>query len=672
MGFLFYFGAIVAICALVLFIVVVIAVIDHYFFVQKRVQKASAHEATPLTARGFSKKKIPDSIDAIVIGSGIGGLTTGALLARRGKRVLVLEQHDKLGGCTHSFDEKGFEFDSGLHYVGGEVGDSTSQIGFIFDLLSGGELKWTKMDSVYDIAAVSPLLAAQTACAGDERKDHEFRMEYNEKLEITLANLHAKYPDEKDGIQALYRLIHWSQFAAGFFFSLKILPPFLVVFLKRLFGWLFLDPFVYTSTKDVISSCVRSKELRGVLTWLWGDYGTPPCNAPFLMHAVVADHYMKGAFYPTGGPSRIVETFMKIIESTGGALLARARVSRIILSSDGTTAIGVSVKGEDIYCPLIISGAGAINTYTKLLSNEGEDGQKSVIADRARTCFLLPVDKPTAAAAAAGGTNGAEGGGADNNDTTTTDTNTDTPPVVDKLQPSCAMISVFVGLEGTTEELKLPAANTWLFPGWDHDKNALRYYESVRDAGRPSIDTQEGAAGLFLPCVFVGSASAKDSDWENRHPGKSVCELLTVVDYHQFNDLVAHTARSHTPQHRGKAYDTAKELIQQRLLDVLNEQWPQLTSKIVHVSTGTPVTNNFYIGTQFGEVYGLDHTMSRFSEKYEWLLKPKQEIKGLWLTGQDVMSDGICGALGGGILCAIAIDKMVAVDISTSYLLERK
>ena len=57
--------------------------------------------------QGFTAKKVPDNLDAIVIGSGIGGLTTGALLARVGKKVLVLEQHDQAGGCCHSFMDKG-------------------------------------------------------------------------------------------------------------------------------------------------------------------------------------------------------------------------------------------------------------------------------------------------------------------------------------------------------------------------------------------------------------------------------------------------------------------------------------------------------------------------------------------------------------------------------------
>lgn len=48
-----------------------------------------------------------------MVGSGIGGLAAAALLAKVGKRVLVLEQHGKLGGCCHTFTEHGFEFDTG-------------------------------------------------------------------------------------------------------------------------------------------------------------------------------------------------------------------------------------------------------------------------------------------------------------------------------------------------------------------------------------------------------------------------------------------------------------------------------------------------------------------------------------------------------------------------------
>lgn len=66
---------------------------------------------------GFLVTKVPENLDAVIIGSGIGGLGLAVLLAKVGKKVLVLEQHDRAGGCCHTFREKGYEFDVG-EFVG--------------------------------------------------------------------------------------------------------------------------------------------------------------------------------------------------------------------------------------------------------------------------------------------------------------------------------------------------------------------------------------------------------------------------------------------------------------------------------------------------------------------------------------------------------------------------
>merc|ERR1711871_1299042 len=90
---------------------------------------------------GFSKKKIPAKLDCIVIGSGPGGLTTAALLAKKGWKVLVLEQHDRCGGGLHTYDNKGFEWETGFHYIG-EVQDRQSPLNRIIANLTGDSIEW--------------------------------------------------------------------------------------------------------------------------------------------------------------------------------------------------------------------------------------------------------------------------------------------------------------------------------------------------------------------------------------------------------------------------------------------------------------------------------------------------------------------------------------------------
>ena len=81
------------------------------------------------------KPKIDENYDVIIIGSGMGSLSTAALLSKQGKKVLVLERHYVAGGFTHVFKRKGYEWDVGIHYIG-EVQNKYSPIRKMFDYIS--------------------------------------------------------------------------------------------------------------------------------------------------------------------------------------------------------------------------------------------------------------------------------------------------------------------------------------------------------------------------------------------------------------------------------------------------------------------------------------------------------------------------------------------------------
>src|SRR5215470_8263840 len=89
--------------------------------------------------------------DAIVIGSGLGGLAFASIMAKlRQWRVLVLERHFKIGGFTHTFTRPGgWSWDVGLHYVG-EMGEGMMGRR-LFDFITDGGVNWIPMPDVYDV-----------------------------------------------------------------------------------------------------------------------------------------------------------------------------------------------------------------------------------------------------------------------------------------------------------------------------------------------------------------------------------------------------------------------------------------------------------------------------------------------------------------------------------------
>ncbi len=95
---------------------------------------------------------MPSDLDAVVIGSGGGALSTSVLLSKAGKKVLILEQHDQAGGAFHTFMEKGYEFDTGVHYVG-EM-DTSSIFRTMYDQLTDWQVEWAPMEDAYDVISI--------------------------------------------------------------------------------------------------------------------------------------------------------------------------------------------------------------------------------------------------------------------------------------------------------------------------------------------------------------------------------------------------------------------------------------------------------------------------------------------------------------------------------------
>ena len=201
-----------------------------------------------------------------------------------------------------------------------------------------------------------------------------------------------------------------------------------------------------------------------------------------------------------------------------------------------------------------------------------------------------------------------------------------------RVKPSVAHLCLYVGLKGTAQELGLGKANLWVYNSAHHEQELARYQQ---DPNAP------------FPVAYLSFPSAKDPSFEQRHEGRSSIEVITWAPYEWFESWEDTAWKK-----RGPEYDAFKQDFQERLLEVLYTQCPSTRGKVEISELSTPLSTRNFANHPRGEIYGLAHSPDRFEQRW---LRPRTPVKGLYLTGSDVCSAGVGGALMGGVLCSTAI-----------------
>jgi phytoene dehydrogenase-like protein len=300
----------------------------------------------------------------------------------------------------------------------------------------------------------------------------------------------------------------------------------------------------------VFDALEASHRLRHVLGAGCGLYGAPWSKAAVAMHAMLMDHYMRGAYFIRGGARPLVEGLVRVIEEGGGQVRLRSRVRQIIVEDD--KAVGVALlKGEEFRAPIIISNADAKRTFLEMV---GEEHLSAAFAQRLKDYRMaLPL------------------------------------------------FVIYMAMEVDPSELGLTSTNVSLIPAYDMEEQYAACYEG-RFPDRPgaflSIASLKDPLGENLAprgytnLQIMSLAPAQPETWG---VSQGPASAPTRSGY----------------RHTGP-YVAARREMEERVLRTVEEMMPGFIRRVVWQECATPLTQERFTLSTGGTSYGLEHTVDQF------------------------------------------------------------
>ncbi|HLN61060.1 MAG TPA: NAD(P)/FAD-dependent oxidoreductase [Symbiobacteriaceae bacterium] len=276
--------------------------------------------------------------DVIIIGAGIGGLAAAGLLARRGRRVLVLERHAVVGGYCSSFRRGRFIFDAAVHAVGGcAPGDLIDR--WLEEVAGDHDLRFQRLDPFYvvqvdgeRVAVPADLDELQALLIQMAPTDANAVRKWTAEIKTmgsTLIEGGASPVQQADLLQRIGR-VSWAEFLAGRFTTPKL------------------------------------EAILGALC-LYAGLEPERLSAAFMLGVLYS--YCRGAYYPAGGSQHLTNVMAGSIRRWGGEVRCRAAVDRILLSDEIVWGVRLA-SGEEIQAGAVISNADAGRTLMEMVGKE--------------------------------------------------------------------------------------------------------------------------------------------------------------------------------------------------------------------------------------------------------------------------------------------------------------
>ena len=306
--------------------------------------------------RGDQAAAPKESWDAIIIGSGLGGLSCAAAFARQGFKALVLEQHTVPGGYATTFKRPGgFEFDVSLHST--TVGERNGLYNLIAGFPEIEDINFVPHQGLY--RAIFP--------------EHDIRVPQKDTAGY-IALLAGHFPAEKEGLENLFRAIEGvgadlnKYAAAGGQVDMATFPR----------DYPHLLRCVTNTWEQFQAGHIKDPKLKAIVSSLWGYFGLPPSRLASMYYALPLSGYLaQGGYYPVGKSQKISSALAKFIEDRGGKVQLKSRVDAVLLKDQAATGVRTA-DGKEYLGKVVVSNASAYETFHKMVG--AEDFLKAYLA----------------------------------------------------------------------------------------------------------------------------------------------------------------------------------------------------------------------------------------------------------------------------------------------------
>jgi all-trans-retinol 13,14-reductase len=554
----------------------------------------SSNRSKNLGRRRFHPREVAEAYDVIIIGSGIAGLTTAAVLTILGRKVCVLEAHEVAGGGTHVYHVGGnvnYQFPSGLHYV---IPNCQQVL------------------QISCLARAPPVLFPKLGIAGSGVYER-LRLPRVEAEDVPIVDavqflqeLHQRYPSLGKQLDRYESL------------ALSVLKGFPLWCALHALPWWIREPLLQKlmpsiwweyagrSAEDVLTEVFvdappdqqeQVHQLQAYLCALWVDTGCPPHRVSFFMIAAVGLGFPReGGAYPQGGPQSMSMTLVERIEaSKGSSVFCRASVQEVLVDQDGK-AIGVKVAGGTniLANQCIVSACGWRNT-SRLLSN-------------AKTAF----------------------------------------PKLEELQvpQGEGFCMANIGLKG--DDLQLECCNLWPQPAGAHQS----IFEGVRNYLEHPLDVPVTEIPLMI--TFP---SMKDRSYPNGNQYQTA-QMLALAKTEWFGDIQDTTSAWKQPKRSSEYQGLKErwtERLKQAFVAYYPHLKDKI--ELFDVSTPLSIEHYLpsKSGSAIGLDVCADKNCRFTSLVQMKLLDMKTPVQNLWMTGQDTLLCGVPLAQAAGLITALRI-----------------